>query len=120
MSLITKSRQLVKYALEDWSKWIKLDNEVKGYPSKSTGLKCDGGSWGNFLDEQEEIQGSINARAIDAIIAVDSKLMNNSQRSSIYHFHTGAIWKSIRTHIEDDYEEALIILEVNLRKRNLL
>lgn len=118
--IITDNDRKVKDALDDWTRWHQTDDPVDGFPPRSAVLLCDGGAWGNYLADQEEIQYIRNAEAIEAILDPESKLVTTSQRLSVHHFHLGAVWRSNRTNIAEDYQQALQIIEINLRKRNLI
>lgn len=110
------NQDLVKNALACWTEWMQRDNSKLGYPSKSMCMESGGGAWGNFADDELETIENNLARAVDAI--VDG--LSNSQRLAVHYYHLGAVWRSNRTNILNDYEQALRLIEMGLRKRGML
>lgn len=103
----------VKEALDVWSHWIRRDDANLGYPDHSAGFTY--GNLNSFEDMTYELDNTV-ANAVDAII--DG--LSLSQKLAVYHFHLSAVWRSNRTRIEDDYADALMIIELGLRKRGLV
>jgi hypothetical protein len=112
MDAIVDNSRKVKEALDVWAEWMQRNTEKLGYPSKS--ILCSNGST-TFEDMIDVLEDSIS-EAIDAIL--DGCTI--SQRLAVHHFHLAAVWHSNRTTIEDDYADALIKIEIGLRKRGLI
>jgi hypothetical protein len=113
---IDATAQRVKEALDIWAEWMQQDDTKLGYPSKSAVILSGGGAWGSFGDDLEAEVDSTMARAVDAIM----EGMPLSQRNAVFHFHIAAVFTPRRTLIEDDYADALVSVEVGLRKRGLV
>jgi hypothetical protein len=106
--------QKVKDALEVWADYMRHDNSTSGYRKKSSGFHIGGG-----IDNWEDLEYSVDinqARAVEAIL----EGCTVSQRLSVHHYHLNAVWTSRRTNILDDYAEALMAVELGLKKRGLL
>jgi hypothetical protein len=113
---IDTTAQRVKEALDIWAEWMQQDDTKLGYPSKSAVILSGGGAWGSFGDDlEDEVDGTM-ARAVDAIL----EGMPLSQKNAVFHFHIAAVFTPRRTLIEDDYADALVSVEVGLRKRGLV
>ena len=113
---IDSSLQRVKDALDIWAEWMQQDDTKLGYPSKSSVIVSGGNSWGNFCEDHEYEVEATMARAVDAIL----DCMPLNQKDAVFHFHIAAVFTPRRTVIEDDYSDALLSLEVGLRKRGLI
>jgi len=108
------SQDKVKDALSVWADWMRDDNTKLGFPSQSIGISS-GGSVSSWEDLELSLDIGI-ARAVDAIL----EGVSNSQRLAVHHFHLAAVWRSNRTNIEDDYANALMVIEFGLRRRGLI
>jgi hypothetical protein len=103
-----------KEALAVWVNWMQQGDEKRlGYG------KCAGFSqvsavsgWDDF-ERKVESNLAINVQAIYEGLKI-------SQRLAIDHFHLAAVWLSNRTNIEDDYADALISMQIVLRRRGLI
>lgn len=54
--------------LQDWAKWMKIDNHGLGYPNKSTMLLSGGESSNDVFEHMIEESDSRNVRIVDACI----------------------------------------------------
>ena len=105
----------VKDALHIWAEWIKNDRleQTLGY-GKCTGFN-NGGSTSSWNDFE---------RAVDKNMAINVQAIHDGlklpQRLAIDHFHLSAAWKPQRYSLEESYSEALLAIEIALRRRNLL
>jgi hypothetical protein len=113
---IDSTLQKVKDALEVWAEWMQQDDTKLGYPSKSAVILSGGGAWGSFGEDLEAELDNTMANAVDAIV----EGLPLSQKNAVFHFHIAAVFTPRRTVIEDDYSDALVAVEVGLRKRGLL
>ena len=111
---ITANETKVKEYLTEWAEWMKADNTKLGYPSKSLMLSSGGAST-SFEDMCEVLDNTIS-KAIDAIL----EGVTISQRLAVHHYHLGAVWRSSRSNIIDDYADALMAIEFGLRRRGLM
>lgn len=107
----------VKDALNVWAAWMERDHTKArlGYPYMSTGF-INGGSWGNFCEDNEYQDDKLTAETVNAIL----EDMPDNQQTAIFYFHVAAVIKPRRTKVEDDYADALIAIEIGLRARNRL
>jgi hypothetical protein len=105
----------VKEALEIWAEDMKHGGVKLGFPSRSIGFSS-GGSWGHGYDDLEETVDRNTAKAVEAIL----EGLTISQRLAVHHYHLAAVWTSRRTRLEDDYADAIMAVEIGLRKRGLL
>lgn len=112
--VITANETKVKEYLTEWAEWMKADNTKLGYPSKSLMLSSGGAST-SFEDMCEVLDNTIS-KAIDAIL----EGVTISQRLAVHHYHLGAVWRSSRSNIIDDYADALMAIEFGLRRRGLM
>lgn len=105
----------VKDALLVWSEWMHRDSQeaALGY-GRCAGFDNGGGtgSWDDF-ERKVEKNMAVNVQAI-------YEGLKHPQQLAIDHFHLAAVWISRRSNIEDDYKEALIAIEIGLRRRGLL
>ncbi|HYD34448.1 MAG TPA: hypothetical protein VD999_00070 [Vitreimonas sp.] len=116
-SQIPDTLDTVKSHLNIWAAWMERDDTRSrlGYPSRSVGFSS-GGAWGSFIEDNEYQLDKTIAHAVDAILEdMDLRL-----KHAIFHFHIRAVFKPRRTKIEDDYAEAIDVLEAGLLKRGLL
>lgn len=104
----------VKDALDIWANYMRHDRTVNGYANKSSGF-ISGGSVSNFEDLEYSVDIAM-AKAVEAIL--DG--LTISQRLSVHHIHLAAVWSSNRTCLEDDYANALICIEIGLRKKGFV
>lgn len=116
--IISDIERKVKDALDVWAEWMEVDEEKNklGYPSHSLVMLSGGGTWGSFVEDQEEEQENQLARAVYAIYVE----LPHPQQLAIDHFHLAAVWRSNRTNIEEDYADALMAIQCGLRKRGML
>jgi hypothetical protein len=56
------------------------------------------------------------AMAVNAIL----EDMPLHQQHAVFHFHVAAVFKPQRTKIEDDYADAVVVIEIQLNRRGLL
>jgi hypothetical protein len=121
MSLAIKipdTLEKVKDALNVWAAWMERDNTKSqlGYPRASTGFRTGGGDWGYWVQDNEYASDLAIARAVDAILEdMDLRLQH-----AVFHFHIAAVITPRRTKIEDDYAEAVGVIEIGLNRRGLL
>lgn len=110
--------QRVKDALTIWAAWMEKDNTRArlGYPYMSTGFKSGGGAWGTFFEDNEYESDKTIAMAVNAIL----EDMPLQQQHAVFHFHVAAVFKPQRTKIEDDYADAVVVIEIQLNRRGLL
>ena len=111
---ITANETKVKEYLTEWAEWMKADNTKLGYPSKSLMLSSGGAS--TSFDDMCEVLDNTISKAIDAIL----EGVTISQRLAVHHYHLGAVWRSSRSNIIDDYADALMAIEFGLRRRGLM
>jgi hypothetical protein len=116
LAYVDTTLQKVKDALEVWAEWMQQDDTKLGYPSKSAVILSGGGAWGSFGEDLEAELDNTMANAVDAI--VEGLPLN--QKHAVFHFHIAAVFTPRRSVIEHDYEDALMSLEVGLRKRGLV
>lgn len=105
----------VKNALDVWAEWSQRDQtEVSLGYGRCVGF--DNGSstksWDDF-EHKVEKNLAINVQAI-------YEGLNQPQQMAVDHFHLSAVWKPQRYRIEDAYAEALMVIEIALRRRGLL
>lgn len=112
---ISDNEVKVKDALNVWADWMKRDRqeELLGY-GRCVGFAAGGGtsSWEDF-ERNVENNMAVNVQAI-----YDG--LKHPQQMAIDHFHMSAVWKPQRYTIEDAYSEALIAIEIALRRRGLI
>jgi hypothetical protein len=103
----------VKDALYVWAESMRRDDHDLGFNGKSSVFSSGGLK---MWDELENSADSITASAVEAIM----EGMPTNQTCAVHHFHLAAVYKPRRTRIEDDYADALVSLEIGLRRRSLL
>ena len=112
---ITDNEYKVKEALNVWSEWMQQDRDAiaMGY-GKCSGFDI-GGSTSSWSDFERKVENNlaINVQAI-------YEGLKHTQQIAIDHFHLAAVWKSNRGSLENDYADALIGIEIGLRRRGLL
>lgn len=105
----------VKEALNVWAEWMKSDQteSALGY-GRCVGFDNGGStsSWDDF-ERKVEKNMAINMQAI-------YEGLKHPQQMAVDHFHLSATWKPQRYNIEDAYAEALIAINVALRRRGLI
>lgn len=103
----------VKEFLAVWSEWMQRPTESLGY-GRTVGFESGGSvsGWEDF-ERQVEKNMAINTQAI-----LEGLPLN--QQHAVFHFHVAAVITPNRTNIEDDYQDALMALEIALRRRGLL
>lgn len=115
MRKIADSEQKVKDALQVWVDWMRRDRSESelGF-GRCVGFDGGGGtsSWDDFARKVD------NNMAINVQAIYDGLTFN--QRIAVDHFNLGAVWKSNRFNIEDEYATALIAIEIGLRRRMLI
>ena len=112
---ITDTQEKVKDALNVWADWMHDgDDKRLGYGSPIGFEFSERGvsSWEDFEIKVEK-NLAINVQAI-------YEGLPNLQQLSIDHFHLHAVWKSSRASLEDIYSDALVAMEVGLRRRGLV
>jgi hypothetical protein len=110
---VTDTEEKVKDALDTWSKWMRRPNQSMGY-GQSVGFESGGSvsGWEDF-EQRVEKNMAINVQAI-------YEGLKHPQQMAIDHFHLSAVWKPQRYRIEDAYADALIAIEIALRRRGLI
>lgn len=111
---ITANEIKVKEYLNGWAEWMRSDNTKLGYPSKALMLSSGGAS--TSFEDMCEVLDSTISKAIDAIL----EGVTISQRLAVHHYHLGAVWRSSRSHMLDNYADALMAIEFGLRRRGLI
>jgi hypothetical protein len=86
--------------LQDWAKWMKIDNHGLGYPNKSTMLLSGGESSNDVFEHMIEAIDNKNVATVDACI--DS--LPTNQKRAVYAHHLRL--KKDKFH-ERDYSLAL-------------
>jgi hypothetical protein len=86
--------------LQDWAKWMKIDNHGLGYPNKSTMLLSGGESSHEVFEHMIEAIDNKNVATVDACI--DS--LPTNQKRAVYAHHLRL--KKDKFH-ERDYSLAL-------------
>lgn len=114
-SVITVTQDKVKEALSVWAEWMQGGDEKRlgyghsvGFNNASHGVS----SWDDF-ERRVEKNLAINVQAI-------YEGLPHPQQLAIDHFHLSAVWQFNRVRIEDVYADALIAMEVALRRRGLI
>ena len=113
MDAIVDNSRKVKEALDVWAKSMDDDFNCLSY-ARSMGF-ANGGSVGDW----EDFEHSVDKNMADNVQAIYDGLQERMQLA-IDHFHLAAVWRSNRTRLEDDYGDALIQIEIGLRKRGLI
>jgi hypothetical protein len=103
----------VRDALEVWAEWVKADTIDLGY-GRCMGFES-GGSVGGWEDFERKVDKNMAVNVQAIYDGLEQRL-----QLSLDHFHLAAVWRSNRTRLEDDYADALMSVEVGLRKRGLL
>lgn len=104
----------VKEALTLWADWMKPDGQkALGYG------RCVGFDNGSSTSSWDDFEHSVEKNMVITVQAIYEGL-RPPQKLAIDHFHLSAVWKSNRSNIEDDYAEALIAMEIGLRRRFLI
>lgn len=108
--------QKVKDALEVWAESLKNDSSHEralGH-GRCTGFASGGGSstWEDFAAKVDKNM-AINVQAI-------FEGLKPPQQLAVSHFHLAAVWKSQRYKLEDCYADALVVIEIALRRRGLV
>lgn len=111
--VIADNERKVKDALEVWAEWVRSDTIDLGY-GKCMGFES-GGSVGGWEDFERKVDKNM---AINVQAIYDG--LPHGQQLALDHFHLSAVWRSNRTNLEDDYSDAVIGIEVGLRKRGLI
>jgi len=105
----------VKDALHVWAEWMQSDQveDSLGY-GRCVGF-ASGGSVNGWEDFERKVEKNmaVNMQAI-------YEGLKHPQQMAIDHFHLSAVWKPQRYSIEDAYAEALIAIEIALRRRGLI
>lgn len=112
---IVDNEAKVKDALHVWAQWMKSDRQEQalGY-GRCVGFDNGGStsSWDDF-ERKVETNMAVNVQAI-------YEGLKHPQQLAIDHFHLSSVWKPQRYKIEDAYTEALIAIEIALRRRGLI
>ena len=72
--------------MDDWARWMKVDNNKLGYPSKSIGMASGGESTSEVFEEMCSAQDMSNIRTIHAII----HSLDKGQQDAIYAKYLGS------------------------------
>ncbi|HYD34458.1 MAG TPA: hypothetical protein VD999_00130 [Vitreimonas sp.] len=115
-SQIPDTLTTVKYALECWADWQKIDDTKRELGYSQVNFYATGTGWGHWVEDNETSYEMQLAEAIDAIM----EDMSPRLTTAITHFHVAAVFTPKRTRIEDDYQDALVAIEVGMRARDLL
>ncbi len=113
-NIITDNEYKVKEAIEIWAEWMKVgDTQRLGY-GQCIGFESSSNisGWDDF-ERKVDKNMAINVQAI-------YEGLSQSQQLAINHFYLAAVWRSNRSSLEDDYRQALIVIEIGLRRRGLL
>ena len=104
----------VKEALTIWSEWMRRGNTKEQGYGRCSGFTTDSSvsGWDDF-EMKVENNLAINVQAI-------YEGLKHPQQLAIDHFHLAAVWRSNRSNLEDDYANALIGMQIGLRRRGLL
>jgi hypothetical protein len=117
-SKIPDTLSRVKDALNVWAADQLRDNTRSklGYPKRATGFAAGSGAWGHWIEDNEYESDKTIAMAVNAIL----EDMPLHQQHAVFHFHVAAVFKPQRTKIEDDYADAVVVIEIQLNRRGLL
>lgn len=111
---ITDNERKVKDALDIWAEWMSRDNSQELGYGRCMGFDAPStvSGWDDF-EHKVDKNMAINVQAI-------LEGLPQSQQDAVFHFHIAAVIYPRRTRIEDDYGNALMALEIGLRRRGLL
>ena len=109
----TDTNEAVKYFLEIWKRYMQSSDDDLGYPPKSS-LFATGG-----IRSFEDLCESTD-RAVGEIVKTIIEEMAPHHQAAIMHFNLHAVFRFTRFRAEDIYAEALLVLEIGLRKKGLL
>ncbi len=112
---MSDAEEKVKDALNVWAKSMEDDNayEQLGYG------RCVGFVSGGSVSGWEDFERRCDKTMAENVAGIYSGL-TQPQQMAIDHFHLSAVWKPQRYKIEDVYTEALIAIEIALRRRGLI
>lgn len=110
---VTDTMQRVKEALDVWAAWmLQGDSHKLGY-GHVVGFNTNSlSSWDDF-ERKVERNLAVNVQAI-------LEGMEERMQCAVFYFHVAAVIKPRRTKVEDDYQDALMQIEVGLRRRGLV
>lgn len=110
---VTDTMQRVKEALDVWSAWMQQDDSHKLGYGRTVGFNSNNlSSWDDF-ERKVERNLAVNVQAI-------LEGLEERMQCAVFYFHVAAVIKPRRTKIEDDYQDALIKIEIALRRRGLV
>lgn len=102
----------VKYYLELWKEFMRRGQIDVGFRKKSSIFATGGINRFEDLANEADISA---ARAMDAIIS-DLPL---HQQAAVYHFNLDAVFRFTRLNIDEVYADALVAIEIGIRKKCL-
>ena len=112
---ISDTEAKVKDALHVWAEWMLNDNveDALGYG------RCVGFASGGSVSGWEDFERRVDKNMAENVNGIYEGLKMH-QQLAIDHFHLSSVWKPQRYNIEDAYAEALIAIEIALRRRGLV
>lgn len=103
----------VEHWLAEWARWMRRDEVGRGYPSRAAGLATGGAS--EHFDDLVERADLITVRAVDAAV----RSLSHELQAAVAHVWLAAVYR-LRRPAMVAYQEALGLLEVEMRKRGVL
>lgn len=104
----------IKDALEIWADWQRHGSDNKLGYGRCVGFEgaSNVSGWDDF-EHKVDKNMAINVQAI-------YEGLTQFQQIAIDHFHLSAVWRSNRDSLEEEYSNALMCMEIGLRRRGLI